>query len=292
MKIKGIIYTVISAFMYGFTPALTGITYNMGNNGLSMAFYRNLFAIPILLLLIKRSNMDFKVEKYQLKNIAAVAVFGSTATVVLLYSSYSFVGVGTATTLHFLYPLFVSLLCKYVFNEKLGKRKVITLIFACTGILFFIDIKHAGNILGVLMAVASSFTYAFYMVWMEKKRLVRINPYKLSFYFAIFAVAALLIGNLFFGYIKLNLPFVVYVLMFIVSMCTSFLATILLQLGIKEIGSSSSAIFSLFEPITSVIVGALLLEEKVTLYKITGCIIIFLSITYLALMNKGSSDVE
>lgn len=291
MKIKGVIYTVISAFIYGFTPALTSMTYKMGNNSLSMTFYRNLFVLPILFLLIRKKKIDLKVEKYDLKNIAAVAIFGVTATVVLLYSSYSFIGVGTATTLHFMYPVFVALLCKYEFNENLGKRKVITLIIACIGVLFFIDLKQAGNILGVLMAVASSITYAFYMVWMEKKRLVRLNPFKLSFYIAVFAVAALLIGNIIFGYVKTDLPLKVYVLIMIVSLCTSFLATILIQLGIKEIGASSSAIFSLFEPITSVAIGALLLGEKVTLFKVTGCIIIFFSITYLAMMNRTANNV-
>lgn len=54
MKMKGIIYTALSALMYGFTPALASMTYKMGNNGLSMTFYRNLFVIPVLLVLIKK----------------------------------------------------------------------------------------------------------------------------------------------------------------------------------------------------------------------------------------------
>lgn len=290
MKIKGIFFTVVSAFMYGFTPALASMTYKMGNNGLSMTFYRNLFAIPVLFLLMKRDKVDFKIEKHDLKNTAAVAIFGVAATNVLLYSSYSFVGVGTATTLHFMYPVFVAVVCRYAFNEQLGKKKVITLVFACIGVLFFIDLKNAGNLLGVLMAVASSLTYAFYMVWMEKKRLARLNPYKLSLYIAIFAVTAIFIVNIFFGYIKVDMPLKAYGLIIIVSLCTSFLATILLQLGIKELGSSSSAIFSLFEPITSVVIGALLLGEKVTMFKITGCIIIFFAITYLALMNRRGKE--
>lgn len=292
MKLKGVLFTVLSAFIYGFTPALASMTFKMGNNGLSMAFYRNLFVIPILFFLIKKDKIDMKVEKYDLKNIALVSIFGVTATVILLYSSYSFVGVGTATTLHFMYPVFVAVVCKYAFNELLGRKKVITLVFACIGILFFLDFKNAGNILGVIMAVGSSLTYAFYMVWMEKKRLVRINPYKLSLYISIFAVAALLIGNFIFGYIKINMPLEAYALIILVSFCTSFLATILLQIGIKEIGSSSSAIFSLFEPITSVVIGALLLGERVTLSKIIGCIIIFFSITYLAMMNRSGREVR
>lgn len=50
MKIKGILFTILSAIIFGFTPALANITYEFGNNSLSMTFFRNLLAIPILFL--------------------------------------------------------------------------------------------------------------------------------------------------------------------------------------------------------------------------------------------------
>lgn len=52
-----------------------------------MTFYRNLFAIPILLILIKKDKVDLKIEKCPIKNIAAASIIGAAATV-LLYSSY------------------------------------------------------------------------------------------------------------------------------------------------------------------------------------------------------------
>lgn len=290
MKTKGVLFTVISAFIYGFTPILASMTYNMGNNALSMTFYRNFFAIPILFILLRYNKIDLRVKKSDLKNIAAVSLFGVAATTVLLYSSYSYIGVGSATTLHFMYPVFVALICKFAFGEKLGKKKIITLIFACIGVLFFIDLKHITNLFGVLMAVASSLTYAFYMVWMEKKQLVRLDPYKLSLYIAALVAAILFIGNMFGGYLIVDMPLKAFVLIIIVALCASFLAAILIQMGIKEIGSSSAAIFCLFEPITSVIIGALVLNEKVTLLQMIGCIIIFFAITYLAVMNRTTGD--
>lgn len=290
MKIRGILFTVISAFIYGFTPVLASMTYEMGNNALSMTFYRNFFAIPILFILLRYNKIDLRVKKSDLKNIAAVSLFGVAATTVLLYSSYSYIGVGSATTLHFMYPVFVALICRFAFGEKLEKKKIITLVFACIGVLFFIDLKHITNLLGVFMAVASSLTYAFYMVWMEKKQLARLNPYKLSLYIAALVTVLLFIGNMFWGYLVVDMPLKAYVLIIIVALCASFLAAILLQIGIKEIGSSSAAIFCLFEPITSVIIGALVLNEKVTLFQMIGCIIIIFAITYLALMNRTTGD--
>lgn len=281
MKIKGTLFTIISAIIFGFTPALANITYSLGNNALSMTFYRNLFVIPILLIVIKYKKIELKVSHYDLKNIFTVSIFGVAATTVLLYSSYFYIGIGTATTLHFMYPIFVALACRYIFNEKLGKKKIYALVLAFTGVLFFIDTGKGGNIIGVMMALTSSITYSFYLVWVEKKRLVKIIPYKLSLYIASFVSGALLIANVFFGYLRVLLPLKAYILIIIISFLTSFIAIILLQIGISLIGSSSAAIFCLFEPITSVISGTLIFNESITIYKIIGCLIIFFSITYL-----------
>ena len=52
MKIKGIIYILLAALIYGFTPLLCAFTYPLGNNGFSMTFFRSFFVIPILYLII------------------------------------------------------------------------------------------------------------------------------------------------------------------------------------------------------------------------------------------------
>lgn len=56
MKIKGILFTILSAIIFGFTPALANITYKLGNNSLSMTFFRNLLAIPILFFILKHKK--------------------------------------------------------------------------------------------------------------------------------------------------------------------------------------------------------------------------------------------
>jgi drug/metabolite transporter (DMT)-like permease len=291
LKIRGILYSIISAFIFGFTPALANITYSLGNNSLSMTFYRNLFVIPVLLVIIKYKKIDLKVNSKELKNIFLLSIFGVAATTILLYSSYTYIGIGSATTLHFMYPMFVALACRFVFKEELGKRKVLALALAFIGVLFFFDTKEGGSILGAAMALVSGVTYSFYMVWLEKKELVNINPFKLSLYIGIFTSAALFIGSIFGRYIRFSLPLNAYLLMVVVSLLTSIIATVLFQLGVSKIGSISASMFSLFEPITSVLAGVLLFNEAITVNKIIGCIIILISLAYLSIMNKENSDL-
>lgn len=286
MKIKGILFTILSAIIFGFTPALANITYKLGNNSLSMNFFRNLLAIPILFFILKHKKISLRTEKKEVKNIFILSLIGVALTTALLYSSYSYIGVGAATTLHFMYPIFVAVTCKLFFKESLGKSKVLALIISLLGVLLFMDMKNGSNILGALMALISGITYAFYIVYLEKQELVKINPYKLSFYIVSFTSVEMIIGNILGRYIRFNLSLKVYVLMIIISLLTSVVAIILFQLGVSIIGATSAAIFSLFEPITSIISGLLLFNETLSIKKVLGCIVIFIAVSYLALESK------
>lgn len=290
MKFRGILFTILSAVIFGVTPALASLTYGLGNNSLSMTFYRNLFAIPFLFLILKYKKIPLKIERGELKNIFILSLIGVAITTALLYSSYTYIGIGAATTLHFMYPIFVAMACKFIFKEKLGKGKILSLILAFIGVALFMDTKSSGNILGDLMALISGGTYAFYILWLDKKDLVKINPYKLSFYIVTFSSFEMFVGNIFGSYIEVNLPLKAYILMMICSILASIVGIVSFQIGVSIIGSTSAAIFSLFEPITSVISGILLFNESLNINKLIGCLIIFVAITYLAIESKTRKD--
>ncbi|MGG7143282.1 DMT family transporter [Clostridium nigeriense] len=290
MKFRGILFTILSAVIFGVTPALASLTYELGNNSLSMTFYRNLFAIPFLFLILKYKKVPLRIEGRELKNIFILSLIGVAITTALLYSSYTYIGIGAATTLHFMYPIFVAMACKFIFKEKLGKGKILSLILAFIGVALFMDTKSSGNISGALMALISGGTYAFYILWLDKKDLVKINPYKLSFYIVTFSSFEMFIGNIWGSYIEVNLPLKAYILMILCSILASIVGIVSFQIGVSIIGSTSAAIFSLFEPITSVISGILLFNESLNISKLIGCLIIFVAITYLAIESKTRKD--
>ena len=86
-----------------------------------------------------------------------------------------------------------------------------------------------------------------------------------------------------FSSIQFILPWNAYGLILLLSLVSSFLAVVLLQKGIQYLGSSTASLFCLFEPVTSVVCGALFLKEALTPAKIIGCCIIF---TALIIMSR------
>jgi drug/metabolite transporter (DMT)-like permease len=292
-KCKGLIFTALSALLLGITPVLTSFTYSMGGTPETVTFFRNLFAIPILLLTLRLKEIPLSLPWLVLSNIALFGIIGGGITTLLLYMSYPYVGIGTATTLHFLYPVFVCLICRIFFKEQLDLQKTIVLLIAGVGILCFLDIKELTHITGLVLAGVSGLTYAIYMVGMEKKKIDELNPCVITFYMAVSVSIFMLLYNIPTRKIVLLLPFKAYFYMFVLSILASLFAVLLLQLGIKYLGASTAAIFCLFEPVASIICGSMFLKETITVEKIIGCILVSSAVILLATnMNQRDGSIE
>lgn len=287
MKQKGMYYTTASAFLFGITPLLTTQVYGLGANALTVVMYRSLLVIFILGGICLLRHISFSITRQQLLKIAFVSFFGSGLTTILLFASYVYIDTGTATSLHFLYPVFVALMCRFVYHEHLSKQKLLALTLALIGMLLFLVDHSSGSLIGIIMAIASSITYAFYMVYLEKSGLTHIEPYVLSFYIGIFITFETLLVHLIQPQIVFQLPPQAFLYLLLISICSSFLALIWLQKGILYLGSTTASLFCLFEPLTSLIVGVLFLNESLSFYKIAGCILILIALVQ---MSKQSNQ--
>ncbi|NLK38153.1 MAG: DMT family transporter [Epulopiscium sp.] len=294
VKVKGIFFTVVSAVLFGLTPVLARLVQEMGGNALTLTFYRNFIAIPILGLILFCKKVGFRLPVSSLKSIMLVGIAGVGLTTLLLYSSYDYIGISTATTLHFLYPVFVAILCRIFYKEKLSRIKVVTLVVATLGIGLFLERSQAGTDTapGTILAVVSGLTYGYYMMDMEKKGLSKLHPILVSFYMASFISGALLVYNIAVRQIVFLLPPKAYLYIFIMAVCTSFLAVALLQVGIQYLSATTAAIFCLFEPVTSNIAGVLFLNETLSVAKVIGSIIILGAAAALAILDQEPQKLE
>ena len=76
------------------------------------------------------------------------------------------------------------------------------------------------------------------------------------------------------------------------SFKTSLVGVVLLQKGIYCLGASLTAILSTLEPITSIVVGVVWLNESLTLLKIIGCILVLFSTFILVKAQNQKEDIQ
>lgn len=274
---KGYIYTALSAIIFGLMPLLTKIIIARGATSLTIAFFRVFYVTIVLFFVLKIKKIDLYLEKRDLLSVVLTSIFGSGLTIIILNESYNYVDTGIATSLHFLYPLFVAILCCFFYGEKIKKKQIISLSFALVGIICFMS-KGNGSLFGYFLAIASGLTYAFYLVKMDKTGLVKMNALKLSFYLALFTTIEIFIINLFMQDVVFKLDAIAYGLLSVLALSSSFLATVLLQKGVLLLGSTRASFICLLEPVTSMIVGILWLNEAFTFNKGLGGLAIIISL--------------
>lgn len=281
---KGYIYTALSAIVFGLMPLLTKIIIARGATSLTIPFFRVFYVTIVLFFVLKIKKIDFHLEKRDLLSVMLTSIFGSGLTIIILNESYNYVDTGIATSLHFLYPLFVAMLCCFFYGEKIKKKQIISLSFALVGIICFMS-KGNGSLFGYFLAIASGLTYAFYLVKMDKTGLVKMNALKLSFYLALFTTIEIFTINLFMQDVVFKMDAIAYVLLLVLALSSSFLATVLLQKGVLLLGSTRASFICLLEPVTSIIVGILWLNEALTFNKGLGGLAIIISLI-IFLKNK------
>lgn len=274
---KGYIYTALSAIIFGLMPLLTKIIIARGATSLTIAFFRVFYVTIVLFFVLKIKKIDLYLEKRDLLSAILTSIFGSGLTIIILNESYNYVDTGIATSLHFLYPLFVAILCCFFYGEKIKKKQIISLSFALVGIICFMS-KGNGSLFGYFLAIASGLTYAFYLVKMDKTGLVKMNALKLSFYLALFTTIEIFTMNLFMQDVVFKMDAIAYGLLLVLALSSSFLATVLLQKGVQLLGSTRASFICLLEPVTSMIVGILWLNEALTFNKGLGGLAIIISL--------------
>ena len=181
-RAKGIALVILSAVIYGGTPSMVKYTYAHGSNPVMMTMFRSLLPLPIILMILLIKKIPVKIPAKMLGKISVIALAGSTATTIMLNMSYHYIPVGMATTLHFVYPTFVSLLCFFFYKERIDRAKILALFISSAGILCFFQGGAGGSLAGILLALSSGLTYAFYMVAVDQWGMKDMHPMVFSLY--------------------------------------------------------------------------------------------------------------
>lgn len=288
-RAKGIALVILSAVIYGGTPSMVKYTYTHGSNPVMMTMFRSLLPIPIILAILLIKKIPIKIPARMLGKISVIALAGSTATTIMLNMSYSYIPVGMATTLHFVYPTFVSLLCFFFYKEQIDRAKILALLISSAGILCFFQGGASGSLAGIFLALSSGLTYAFYMMAVDKWGMKDMHPMVFSFYTCVFVSIYTFLYGALTNQITFGMTSLSWVYTFIVAVLVSIGANAFLQMGIRYTGASTSAILSMFEPITSVVCGVLILHESLSGMKLLGCGLILFAV-YLLTRKRAAIE--
>lgn len=281
-KVKGYILGAVAAATYGMNPLFTLPLYKEGMNPDSVLFFRYLFAIPILGIMLKVRGRSFSLKR---KEILPLVILGWLVAIssLTLFQSYNYMEAGIASTILFVYPILVALIMAVAFKEKVTLQTVLCIFLALSGI----GLLYKGgdgttlSLVGVGLVMASALSYAIYIVGVNRPILKDVATLKVTFYVLLFGLSLFLV-RVDFGqslhvvdkwYLWGNL-----IALAIFPTAISFLCT---TQAVQYIGSTPTAILGALEPVTAVFFGVTIFGESLTPRLCCGIVLIILAVTFI-----------
>lgn len=199
---------------------------------------------------------------------------------------YAGTAMGIATTIHFMYPIFVIIESIIFFKEKVSPIKCLSVVLCTVGILLLYSGDSSINFTGIGLAFLSSITYSFYVMYLDKSGLKSMHPIKLTFYLCLVASVVMFIFSILTGSFTIWLSSLGWILTSILSIAMTLGAVTLLNMGISIIGSQNAVILSTFEPITSMIIGILIFGVNFCIRIFIGCILVLIAVILITVFDK------
>ena len=259
--IKGYLFVILSAVLYGLMPLMTTHIKADGANAYSLVFLRNALSLPALAALALMQQKTLKVPLREVPTIALAALFGCCITPVLLYCSYDFMDSGTATVLHFVYPALVVLGGVIFLKQRPAVGTLLSVLVCVGGIALFLDPNAAVTAEGSILSLLSGLTFACYVLMLSAFPNRKASGFVFTFYVALVCTIVMGIYCAATGSMALPRSPMGWILCVIFALLINAVATVLFQQGTFIVGGQRASILSTMEPITGVVVGALLLNE-------------------------------
>lgn len=189
------------------------------------------------------------------------------------------------------YPIFVMFIEPYVFKEKFQYKNIISILMIAIGIAFLIPAFQLNNdtTLGILYGLISSFAYA--VLCIINRRLtssyesVVISLYEQAVSTFIMTILIFLTQPTIIEGTTLNfLELVIYGVLF------TALAHSLFIEGLKGVKAQTASIISVLEPVYSIFLAILFLNERLTYQEMIGSLFIIMAVFISTIQNHYGGE--
>ena len=202
---------------------------------------------------------------------------------------------GMATTLHFLYPIGVTLIMRLVFGQRTSPYTILAIVLALSGVALLSlkgDVGMGSSPLSFVLVLLSGFSYAIYLVAINNVQLLRaMDNLKLTLYSLLFGGIYFLVDTLLSGGLQPLPSTAALGNLLLLALVPTLISNLCLVRAIKSIGSTLTSVLGAMEPLTAIVIGVLVLGEQVTLVMLTGMLLIVSAVTIIVLSPLLDSNI-
>lgn len=294
-RIKGILYAAVSSSTFGLAPFFSLTLLLAGFSAFEVLSYRWGVATIALTLFGWCSGCSFRLEKKDFLVVLLLSLLRAVTSFSLLIA-YQNIATGVASTIHFMYPLAVSLVMMYFFQEKKSLWVMFAVFMSLLGAALLssgeLEAKNGDTIVGLVAACVSVFSYAGYIVGVRMTRAVRINSTVLTCYVMGLGTVLYFIGALTTSGLRLVADGYTWLIILGLALPATAISNITLVRAIKYAGPTLTSILGAMEPLTAVLIGVFVFKELFTLNSAIGIILILLAVSVVIFRKQKMKEYK
>ena len=269
----------ISGILYGFLGFLgTGILReNISIN--DMLFWRFIIAgVWMVFFVVKQAPSDPEQNFFDKRILlpmfllGAVGYAGSSA---FYFLASQYTGTGLAMVIFFSYPIIIALSSWIIQKKRLKMGIILSLTAMMVGLILLRDTStHPINIIGIFFGLIAASCYAFYVVGSKHIASYTINANILTTIVCFGCASIFLILSIVSHSFVLPQTIKSWLYLLALGIFATALPIQLMLKGLKYISSMRASIISVLEPLVTMFVGVILLEESISHLQLIGVVII------------------
>jgi drug/metabolite transporter (DMT)-like permease len=283
----GLLLATLGAIAFSGKAIIVKLAYRHGVDAVTLIMYRMLFALPMFLLLAWWAGRG----KPALTTRDKLAVLGLGFTGYYLASFLDFAGLAYISAslerlILYLNPTLVLAMGLLLFKRKVTQRQLIALAVSYCGVLlvFGHEVTLVGShvALGAALVFGSAVSYAVYLVYSgeEVRRLgaLRLTGLATTVACVLCIAQFLLLRPMSALHVA---PEVIWLSVLNATVCT-FAPVLMVMMAIERIGAAVAAQTGMIGPMSTILMGVLILGEPFTVWVAAGTLLVLTGIWLLA----------
>jgi len=275
----GVFLIIISGISFGTGAIFARLAYESGTTPITLLFLRFGIASICMLFIMLVRGIPLPRERILLILMLMGAV-GYVGQSFCYFTALTLVSAGLVALLLYLHPAVVTVLAVIILKEPISKWKIIALMFALVGTALTIGPAGGGKPLGIILSLGAAFIYSFYILVGSKitKQGTAIQSSTVIItsaaivYSGIIAIKGPAFPTTLLGWASVSA----------VALISTVLAIVTFLAGLERVGPTNASILSTIEPVTTVILAMLVLDEVITPLRIAGGMMILFAVIILA----------
>lgn len=239
-----------------------------------LALYRAILAAALILvyLAVSKQKIDFSGIK---KEIPLLLASGMAMGInwILLFQAYRYTTISVATLSYYFAPVIVTIVCPFLFHEKLTRKQIICFIMSTIGLVLVIGIGTLGqggtDLLGILFGLGAAVFYAT-VILLNKfiKNVAGIHRTLLQFFAAILILIPYVACTS--GCQLASLDTKGWICLLVVGLIHTGITYCLYFSALKDLKGQETAILSYIDPLVAVLISVLILGESMSISQALG----------------------